>query len=450
MHRIILFIGVLLMMGNGARAQERLDFKQINLESYRLYQAGEWDSLISIGKLALKQEVDFYYLRMRMGIARYSQKKYRQSWIHFKKALEFNQDDPIAQEYLYYALLLSGQTEQARLLRNEFRGELAKRLPPVKGKAVDRLGGELLYHKSLNDDLLSDPDALFTGLPPGVQYVTRDYINASLSVDNSIHPGIRLNHLFTYLSKNNFLYYNDGLYQLQLDPQHVKQYQYYISPSFTTHSGFTISPMFHILSIHYQTPVYFSNGYQGGNPQVAWAYADRTNLISGLNVVKNAGVLDLQLGAWWANLNDKQQIQNRLGLTYYPLGNLNFYLGAYLNSQYEISDSRDQFRIIPEVHAGFSIAQKVWIDVNAAFGDMTNYLEQNGSIVFNSFSDIIREKTALTLSIPVSEKGSMLYLGGRWTEHQSNFYPFDPGNQNITNKITYHAISIYGGLSWKF
>ncbi len=85
-----------------------------------------------------------------------------------------------------------------------------------------------------------------------------------------IAPGIRLNHLFTYLSKNNLYYYNDGLYQLQLDPQHVKQYQYYISPSFTTSSGFTFMPMFHLLSIHYQAPIYLSQGYQGGNPHVAW------------------------------------------------------------------------------------------------------------------------------------------------------------------------------------
>ncbi len=75
----------------------------------------------------------------------------------------------------------------------------------------------------------------------------------------------------------------------------------------------------------------------------------------------------------------------------------------------------------------FAIAEKVWLDVNAAFGDMTNYLEQNGSIVFNSFSDIIRKKAGLTLSVLVSEKGSLVYLGGRWTAHQSNFYPLYPG-----------------------
>ncbi len=88
------------------------------------------------------------------------------------------------------------------------------------------------------------------------------------------------------------------------------------------------------------------------------AYSDNLNLVSGLNVLKTAGSLDLQLGAWYANLNDMQQVQNRLGLTWYPLGNLNFYLGAYLNSQYEMSDSTGLFRIIPEMHAGFCHRRK--------------------------------------------------------------------------------------------
>ncbi len=336
------------------------------------------------------------------------------------------------------------------MVRGEFKGDLALRLPQVKGKAVDRIGGEFLYCKGLNDEILSDPDALFSDLPPGVQYVTRNYFNASLSLSNPIVPGIRLNHLFTYLSKTNYQYYNDGLYLLQLDDQHVNQFQYYISPSFTTHSGFTFMPMFHLLSIHYLAPIIFSPGFQGGNPQVTWGYVDKLDIVTGVNVLKTAGTVNLNLGAWYAYLNNMQQLQNRLGLSWYPLGNMNLYLGAHLNTQYEISDSSGIIRFTPEFNAGIAIAEKVWLDLNAAFGDMTNYLEQNGSVVFNSFSEIIQKKAGLTLSIPLTEKGALIYLGARWTAHQSNFYPFDPGPYEITNSITYNTISIYGGVSWKF
>ena len=87
-----------------------------------------------MGKIALKQDMDFYYLRMRMGIARYNQKKYRQACGHFKHALELNQADPLALEYLYYSLLFSGQSEQAGIVRGEFKGDLALRLPTGERK----------------------------------------------------------------------------------------------------------------------------------------------------------------------------------------------------------------------------------------------------------------------------------------------------------------------------
>ncbi len=88
MYRIVFTLGLMLITFSGAKSQEYMDFNQINGESYRLYSDQKWDSVIFLGKIALKQDMDFYYLRMRMGIARYNQKKYRQASGHFKQALE--------------------------------------------------------------------------------------------------------------------------------------------------------------------------------------------------------------------------------------------------------------------------------------------------------------------------------------------------------------------------
>jgi hypothetical protein len=450
MYRLIISIGLFLIVASGIRAQESMNFSQINNETYRLFMAGEWDSVLVLGKTALKQDVDFYYLRIRMGIAQYNQQKYRQASGHFTRALELNHADPVALEYLYYSLLFSGQADRASLVRQEFNGELAFKLPPQKGKLIDRIGAEYLFCKGLNDELLSDPDPLFSDLTPGVQYITRHYSNASLSLSNTIVPGFRLNHAYTYLSKTNYQHYNDGLNLFLLEDQHVYQHQYYISPSITTKSGLTLMPMFHLLSIHAQVPVDFGQGFQGGSSSVTLGYLDIMNYVSGLELRLSAGTLDLHLGAWYARLDKNDEVQNRLGLTWYPLGNLNFYAGGYLNTQYEMSKSNELLRIIPELQMAYAIKEKIWLNLNVAMGEMTNYLEQNGSLVFNSLSDVIHKKVVLTISVPLTEKGSLIYLGGRWTAHESNFYPFDPAIDQTTNKITYNALSIYGGVSWKF
>jgi len=453
MQRLIVYIGLLFLGLNGLEAQDSMNFTDVNRESYRLFIEEKWDSVIIVGKKGLKQDMDFYYLRIRMGIACYNQKKYRQASRHFKQALEFNRADPLAMEYLYYTLLLSGKAEQASILRSEFKGALAMKLPPHKGKAIDRFGVEYLYLGGLNEEILSDPGTIFSGLPAGVQYLTRGYSNASVSLSSSIAPGFRLNQQFTYLSKTNYQYYNDGLNVLLLENQDVRQYQYYISPSIALKSGYTFMPMFHLLSVRYQAPAATGTGgtgYQGGSNSFTLAYLDEMDFVSGLTASKVAGPLDLQLGLWYANLNKRQQVQGRLGFTWYPLGNLNFYAGAYLNSQYEMADSTAVLNLIPELHLGFAIAEKVWLDLNAATGNMANYLEQNGSIVFNSFAEVIRNKAGLTISIPLTEKGSLAYLGGRWTDHQSQFHALDPGSNAITNPIIYNALSIYLGISWKF
>jgi tetratricopeptide (TPR) repeat protein len=439
MYRLIFAIGLLVCSLSGMWSQEPLDFNTINQESYRLYQAGDWDGLIAIGKISLKQDVDYFYLRMRMGIAFHEQKNYRKAAGHFEKALEFNQDDPVALEYLYYALLLGGQHEKASHVREQFKGNLAEELPPNKARFFDHARGEFLYNNSLTDNLLNDTEGLFANLPAGVQNVTRHYSNLSLSLSNRLAPGIRLNHTYTYLSKTNYQYYNDGLNLFQIPDQHVYQHQYYISPSFTTKSGFTLMPAFHLVSIHYQAPVNFGQGFQGGASQVELGYLDEIDYMAGMGFSKEIGTADLYLGAWYATLNNKEQVQNKLGITWYPFGNLNFYAGGFMNSQYEISDGDNVIRIIPELNVGGSLGERVWLDLSLALGEMTNYLEQNGAIIFNSFSDVVQKKVVLTMSVPFTQKGSLLYLGGRWTAHQSDFY-----------SITYNAISIYGGISWKF
>jgi len=450
MYRLIISLSLLASISIGIRAQKAVDFNTINRESYRLYLAGEWDSLIVMGKQGIRQDMDFYYLRMRMGFAFYQKKNYRQATVHFKKALKFNQNAPAALEQLYYAHLMAGQAEEASLIRKKFKGDLALKLPPTKGKFADRLGAEYLYNKGLNDEQLTDPRELFEGLPPGVQYVNRHFSNFSLSLVNSITPGLTLAHAYSYLSKTNHFYYNDGSNMFDFAEQHVSQHQYYISPTMTTTSGFKFSPIFHLIRVHYQTPVDFVQGYQGGSSRMLLGTRKTTDFVGGLGLSKGIGSVELNLGGWISSLNEAKQLQNRLGLTWYPLGNLNLYAGAWLNSQYEKSERDSTFRLIPEVHLGFALGGKVWVDLSGAMGEIANYLENNGSIVYNSFSEIIHKKMVLSLSVPVSEKGSLLYLGGRWTENESRFYSFDPSKENTVNNIQYNTLSIYGGLSWKF
>lgn len=449
MYRVITTIWLSLLAISGIIAQDQVDFNTFNTETYRLYQQQKWDSLIMMGKEALKHDYDYYYLRMRLGIALYNQKKYSKAAGHFTKALVMNEGDPVALEYLYYSRLLAGKGEQANLVKEKFKGDLALRIPPFKGKFFDQIGIDYLYNRGMIDHISTNPAETFPGLPSGVQYITHHYSNVTLSVTNSITPWFSLHHGYTYMTKVNRQYYNNGTAQYYMENQNVYQHQYYLSPRFTTLSGFKIMPMFHSIKGHYQIPVETS-GYYGGYSRTSLYYAEFLDYVVGVGLTKSWGCFDITLGTYYATLNDSEQVQNRLGLTWYPNGNLNFYAGGFMNSQYELNQGEEIYRWIPELKVGFSISEKIWFDLNGAMGDMTNYLENNGTIVYNSFSETIQKRVKFTISIPVTDKGSLLYLGGRWTSNISEFHPLEPVLTDITNTKSYNTLSFYGGISWKF
>jgi hypothetical protein len=113
---ISLIILSVLMGTTSLAAAIKLDFKTVDIITYRCYQEKKWDSVIMIGKQALRQDIDYYYLRVRMGISYYEKTQYFPATVHLKKARQFNSEDPIIANYLYYAYLYSGRVEEAGLI----------------------------------------------------------------------------------------------------------------------------------------------------------------------------------------------------------------------------------------------------------------------------------------------------------------------------------------------
>lgn len=446
MYRLILGFGILVCLLPAARAQEEADFSRVNTETYRLYLEQEWDSLIDLGSEAIRQDLDYYYLRMRLGIAYYSKGNYRKAATHFSHALDFNQGDPVSLEYLYYCMLLSGQAERAEVLRNQFRGDLALKLPAGGAKFVERISAGYLYSRGMDAE---DFPAEFNTYP-GLQNAALHFSNVSLSLVNRLSPRLTLVHELNVLSKTSAYLSFDGMYGHYTLDQKVLQTQYYISPHITLGKGSVIMPVFHLLGIRYQDFVMQGTGYQGGSGDFSLEEFKKMAYVTGLGFKQGLGPVDLHLGLYYSDLKHTRQVQNRIGLTVFPLGNLNLYAGAYLNTQYEYAqDDEGVFRFIPEAHLGFALAEKVWFDLNVALGEMCNYLENNGAIVYNSFSEYNDKKVQFTLSLPVSKKGSLVYLGGRWTASRSEYHTFDPESPDDLNTITYNAFSIYGGITWK-
>ena len=456
---VLLFTGMLLA-GRPGSAQ---NFTEIDRNTYQLYLEKKWDELILAGKSAIKKDIDYYYLRLRIGIAFYEKKNYKSAQLHFRKALDFNSGDPLAMEYLYYACLFGGQSQQAALLYKKMPESIREKVMAPGLKIIDRVSVEYLYNQTFTDNLLKDP-TIFNGLPAGVQIVTRSFQNLNVSMQHFMHPGTSFIQAYTYLVKNSLYYYDDGLNRFETEGQQVRQQQYYLSPSFTFDGGLVISPSFHYLHVAYQVPVLTGSGPgPGGGNEVVFREEYEGQMAGGLSLVKFHGPFSFRLGAVYSNLNRTQQLTGSAGLTWYPMGNLDLYLSAGLNvhngdlaargdsvgSAGETGSGFAGTVLIPDLLLGWSIASKLWIEVSGTYGQMKNFTERNGYLVYNGL-DWVKYKAVANLVLPLTAKGSVFYAGARFAGYENRFIPLDTTQPANINSLTYNSISIFGGISWKF
>jgi len=158
MHRIIsylsitgLMISIILHTDSYAQTPES-DFKTVDQKTYSFYENGNWDSVIYIGKIALKNNIDYYYLRLRMGIAYYEKTNYRLAALHFEKALKYNSSENLALEYLYYSYIFTNRKLEARVLTAKFSDQLIQKINPENKKVIDHIYFEGGAAKSNNFD----------------------------------------------------------------------------------------------------------------------------------------------------------------------------------------------------------------------------------------------------------------------------------------------------------
>jgi len=277
------------------KAQESYDFKLVDKESYRLYTEQKWDSLISLFKNSYNRETDYYYLRMRVGLARFHMENYRLAARHFKQALSFNEADPVALEYLYYSLLNSGQRDQALGVSRDFPASLKEKIPGDFPKPVEQISVEYLYSSSRTEEFSADPFLYYQDYPAGYALATSYYSNTSVTLTHELARGFSLFHSFTRLNKGNFFYYKDGFYDLSLDGLSVRQNQYYLSLNYATRSGFILSPAFHYLDISYQAVSSITG--TPAEPVVTLSEEGTGDWVAGMGLRQSSGLFDYYLGS---------------------------------------------------------------------------------------------------------------------------------------------------------
>lgn len=301
-------------------AQVAMDYATTDSVSYRLYEEKSWTELEDYCGKAIGAGIDYYYLRMRAGIASYELQHYRKAIVHFQKALEFNSGDPVAGSYLYGSYILAARYEDARRLSAGFDSSTVSVLGLQKNSAVAFVGADCWTRFASSTDF--DPG--FGLQLSGGHYVANRFL---------------LGHYFNYYGQDEFR-------------NTITQFQYCIRPVIPLKKNFLLTLGVH--GIRERLDRKLPPAPPGMPPPPPGPTDYLLSLIGAATITAQTQYMDYEAGITAGVLDSVSHYQAMFALRCYPFANNKFALGAYLHAHSEDGPGNIYFAFVPVLQANFS------------------------------------------------------------------------------------------------
>ena len=444
MHRALI-ISLFILITFFSHAQQPLSLVSVDAQTYTLWQKKDWNGLIAMGKQALKADIDFYYLRVRLGIAYYEKKNYHMALHHFEKAYKMQSHESYLKEYLYYSYLFAGRETDARAFAETLPESMKEKVGLGKKKVVDGL--DLFYSYVINpDQSISDNYTIDVDLlKDGSQFISKSLGVFNLGLMHEIKSNFSIYQAYSNIQKKSFMFLQeDGVATTEVDNSSSLN-QYYFSGNLRVAKGLNMSVGFHYINLRYPVE---TTGFGQGQPQLVKSYIYEHDLLGFVSAYKNFSYFTLGISVYYAALNGANQLQNDYQLSFYPLGNLNLYTISTVSLQREIfSQNAYDNRFAFHQLIGTKVLKSLWFEGFATYGDMHNFIRNNGSTVYNG-TDVIKGIYGgrFIVFIKPQIKFSLTY------NYQNLESYFNSGQDYRIglNKIEYSNHSLTGGLTWNF
>lgn len=430
-----------------AGAQQEPDFAEIDRTTYELYRNGSWKELITAGESALGLGIDYYYLRMRLGIAAYEINDYAKAARHFRKALEMNSADDTAMEYLYFSLKFNGRDMEADLVAGRFSAPLRQKLSYRGG------GGIRSFSLNGAGSFLHDPD-IITGYSmdedPGIdgfQTITRRFATLGAGLEHSAGNRTSVTHVLSCLSKNYLLYTSEGGEIIRDENANLSQIQYYLSGRILAGNGFYLTPAVHYINV--KIPYYTSAAGRGGMVFLVEQFEYQHDFAAGLGMEKHFGKIKPGLLAGYSDINEQARLQGTVSLTLFPYGNLNLYSYTDATMHSTLSDTYTEAGWVFTQELGFRAFHGLWVELWGRFGEIENYAGSGAAFIYND-AVLIKGQYGIRLIAPFLSNVMELSVNYSYSRQESRFRP-DYSTVDVSiNPVEINNHKIGGTIKWKF
>ncbi|NPA37569.1 MAG: hypothetical protein GXO47_12060 [Chlorobi bacterium] len=435
MYKTTLILSVLLLFVFITGKAQKNNYVYYDSLTYKLYVDKDYKNLIKKGKEALDSGLDYYYLRMRIGIALYEQHKYRAAAPHFQKAVSFYDND-VAREYLYYAYLWGGNRLQALKVTDGMSAALRQKLH-IKEEGLIGTNIEMAT-LSQAEDFPKDFDfPLDKG--EGEQIVPTNFFSLALDISHRAGKNAAMTHMFTYLHKGNDKYTfvdNEDTYDTDFN---TSQFQYYIGSAISAGDTWDIILGGQLSATAVPVYVEYATRRMGGS-QYAKSYDWEYDYALSASFLKNFSRASFEAEFALTYINTSFNFQPSGIIRFYPLANLNLYTQSQFG--YQTGDSDGKF--FQQQKLGFKVAKHLWVEANYFTGSLSGFTLNNGALLFNGLEEV-DQMAGGQLIIPGGSKFTMTL--GYQNRVQSNYFiSFDDDIKS--NKLELNYSLIYIMLSW--
>lgn len=445
MRRIIL---ISIFLSGSLAFSQQLNFIQVDTTTYGQYLRGDWKALLESGKEALDSDFDYYYLQMRIAYACFSLGKYRQAIKYYKNALKHNSRDHVAHEYLYYAYKYGGRYNDALLQTRQLTDTQKRSMNIHDSISFVSFGLHTTYSFSDADGI---SDAIASGTDPltdgnGMQKATRNLAYVQADFSHRFGKGVIVNHQGSFLYKKEISNVTSGGIEYFSPDQPVNQFEYSIDMEITPVKGLLINPGIHYLSTTIPLYAETSYGFMGGFISNPVSQLQIKKFIPRIIIETQMRYLDAGLSFVYHNINNVTTMQGGFHTIIYPLGNLNFYIGADAYSQIFNYSTYSKQNWLLKPLAGIKLHDNFWLEITAAFPEQFNFYDVRNSIAYNNIEKT-SESLDITGIIPLYRSGAKIFIGYKYSNVNSYFFP----ESNLlapVNKQIYQIHLITGGIKW--
>ena len=461
MYRMgITFATVMMMWAFALQAQQSPEATRIDSITYQQYLQKDYKNLIETSKQAQAQNIDFYYLNYRTAIAYYELKNYAKAAEFYKKTLAETSTEPALLESLYYAYLLSGQKNNADILAKS----LAPHTQAAIGYSPSAMDFIALSGGYLTNDNKPDLRSNFMGYDSLNQF--QDMVFTTLGVGFKLSDKAKLK-LGYQLYNTKFQRSNStGLVKEERLSQHqlIAGFDFFSDNNVTW--GFA-GAYYNIEKIDKAIPYTttavasatmgtraggYGPGGGGGGPGGGGFYypsiyytASTGNTISAFSMLaflnKRSAYTLPEIAVAYSNFGGGHQYQAKGSLTYYPLGNLDFYGTTALAAIYN-QNAWTGTQVVFSQNLGVKLAKSLWLDGAFSIGNHQNYITGHSFLVYDTYDPV---KALAGASLSYFIKKTMLSAGYQWQQREG--YAYSSTNYT-TYKYNNHLLNL--ALQWNF